>query len=313
MDVSIIIVNYKTPELLLACVKSVYKYVTGCSFEVIVIDNKSEDNSKELLLSRYSQVQWIDMGCNVGFGRANNKGILKGKGEYTLLLNSDTEFYEDALTKTLNYYKELEKKGNVGFVGCQVMYSDRKLQPSCNYYWAGIREAIEEHPIGIKILQHWLRLKKLRSINKFNKLNHNHEITWLGIPFALIKSKVIKQNLFDPRFFMYSEDEELNFRLAKKGFKHFYFSKTGIFHYMGASSSNNEIRQRQILFSKLLFILISRGRIYFNIYTFVLKSTYRWNKRLNKNEIVGDIRLEEGVKIVKKSFDQNICLNFYSN
>ena len=314
MDVSIVIVNYKTPELLLACVKSIYRFVRGCSFEVIVVDNESQDNSKALLLENCPDVTWIDMGSNAGFGTANNKGILKGKGKYTLLLNSDTEFYEDALTKTLKYYQELELKEKVGLLGCQVMYPDRRLQPSCNYFWAGIREVIEEHPIGIKVFQKWLKVKKLRSIDKYERLNTNHQITWLGVPFALINSEVIKSNLFDSRFFMYSEDEELNYRLYKKGYKHYYFAETGVYHYNGASSNNNDLRQCQILFSKLLFIRISRGRLYFKLYRAILKSGYKWDLKFSQSENLKNriSELEKGIKVVESTMRTGNMLNMYS-
>lgn len=274
--------NYKTPKLLDACIASVYKFTKGCDFEILVVDNHSEDESEFLIKKNYPTVQWLEMGYNAGFGRANNYGIEHAKGDYTLLLNSDTELFEDAISKTLDHYKELERiHQKVGLVGCQIKHQDGRLQPSCNYYWAGLREVIEEHPIGIKILQHWLKIPKLRSINKYDKLNTNHEITWLGVPFALIRSSVIKNDKFDPQFFMYSEDEELNYRLSKKGFKHFFFAETGVYHHIGASSNGNVKRDKQILISKFLFIYKSYSNLYLRFYNFIYNSTIYWNNKLH--------------------------------
>jgi len=314
MEVSIIIVNYKTPKLLGVCLKSIFKYVESESFEVIVVDNYSQDESKSIVENNYPLVKWVDMGRNGGFGAANNKGIELAKGEFVLLLNSDTEFYEDSLAVCLPYYKSLESKGDkVGLLGCPVKHFDGRLQPSCNYFTAGIREAFEEHPIGIKVLQHWLKIKKLRNIDKYARLNESHEITWLGVPFALIRSSVIKQNNFDERFFMYSEDEELNYRLSKNGYKSFFIADSGIYHHIGASSTVNEVRDTQIFYSKLLFIRLSRGSIYFNIYAAILKSTYKLNFKFTGNEeflkkVDQVIDAKQKIKYVMASGD---ALNMY--
>ena len=313
MDVSIVIVNYKTPQLLLDCVKSVYEYTNYCTFEVIVVDNDSKDFSKSLLLSNFPNVKWIDMGYNAGFGRANNKGIDLAKGDYTLLLNSDVELYEDAISNTLTYYKFLEKDSRVGLVGCQVKHKDGRLQPSCNYYWAGIREVIEEHPIGIKISQHWLKLKKLRDTNKYDRLNTNHKITWLGVPFALISSKLLKKDKFDEEFFMYSEDEELNYRLSKKGYKPYFFSETGVYHHIGASSKSSIKRDIQIFYSKLQFIKKTKGIIYFWIYCKLLRSSFKWNQKMAKRtKNISTIQYYE-INDMKKYIDSRGMLNVYEN
>lgn len=313
MDVSIVIVNYKTPQLLLDCLRSVYEYTNDCSFEIIVIDNDSRDDSKSMLVEKYPEVIWIDMGYNAGFGRANNKGIELAKGDYTLLLNSDVELFEDAISKTLNHYKTLEKKAKVGLLGCQIKHQDGRLQPSCNYYWAGIREVIEEHPIGIKVLQHWLKFKKLRDINKYERLGENHEITWLGVPFALINTHLIKHDKFDEEFFMYSEDEELNFRLSKKGYKSYFYSGAGVFHHIGASSSNSVKRDLQIFYSKLQFIKKTKGSIYFWIYCKLLRSSFRWNQKMAKRtNNVNAIKYYE-INDMKKYIDSRGMLNVYEN
>jgi len=284
MDVSIVIVNYKTPILLRDCVKSIIDHSSGFDCEIIVVDNQSEDESKSLVTSMFPSVKWIDVGRNAGFGTANNIGIKESKGEYTLLLNSDTELYENAILKSLTHYKELAKKQEIGLLGCKVEHRNKDLQPSCNYYWAGIKEELQANPIFIFIFQRLLKRKKLRDINKYERLNTNHAITWLGVPFALIKSSVIKSNLFDENFFMYSEDEELNFRLAKKGFKPFFYSETGIFHIIGGSSGDSSKRDRQIFASKLLFIFKAKGRGYFWVYSLIVKLNIKLDNALNSSD-----------------------------
>ncbi len=314
MEVSIIIVNYKTAELLDKCIGSIYEHSEGFTFEIIVVDNNSEDESKNLITNKFPSVKWMDMASNMGFGCANNKGIINSAGDYTLLLNSDTELYENTILETLRYYYFLEKKNQkIGFLGCQIKHQDGRLQPSCNYYWSGIREAFEEHPIGIKILQHWLKIQKLRSIDKYKKLNSNHEVIWLGVPFALINSRVIKKYNFDEQFFMYSEDEELNFRLSKNGFKHFYFSKYGIYHHIGASTKSSDARNKQITISKWLFIKKSRGNNYFRLYKIIYRSALKWNYRYSKdNKYKIELTwLNDFDEMFKKSLESKTSINCY--
>lgn len=289
MDVSIVIVNYKTPALLHDCVKSIFAYSKGFYFEIIIVDNHSEDESKFLITSNYPNVKWIDAGTNLGFGAANNIGIRLAIGEYILLLNSDTELYENSIFKALNHYKEISTFNKVGLLGCKIEHRNKSLQPSCNYYWAGIKEAIQANPVWIKIFQLWLGRKKLRDIDKYEKLNKNHELTWLGVPFALIKSKILKKIMFDEHFFMYSEDEELNYRLVKKGFSSFFYCETGIYHIIGGSSGDTFKRDRQIFASKLLFILKTRGKSYLLVYALILKLNIKFDNILNPdNEVLID-------------------------
>ena len=281
MDVSIVIVNYKTPILLRDCVKSILDYSNGFDFEIIVVDNHSEDESKTLVTSMFPVVRWIEAGSNVGFGTANNIGIKEANGEHVLLLNSDTELYENSIIESLKHYKEISKSNKIGLLGCKIEHRNKDLQPSCNYYWAGIKEELQANPIVIFIFQRLLKLKKLRDINKYERLSTNHEITWLGVPFALVETKLIKDNLFDENFFMYSEDEELNYRLFKRGYKPFFYSGTGIYHIIGGSSGDTFKRDRQIFASKLLFILKTKGKLYFWVYSLILRINMNFDNRLN--------------------------------
>ncbi|HVV03782.1 MAG TPA: glycosyltransferase [Puia sp.] len=96
---SIIIVNYKTPELVIDCLRTVYAQAGRPDFEVIVIDNASGDDSRERILHAFPNVRWSDMGYNAGFARANNAGIRMSQGDTVLLLNSDTLVEGDAITR----------------------------------------------------------------------------------------------------------------------------------------------------------------------------------------------------------------------
>src|SRR5688500_15595084 len=106
MDLSIILVNYKSPHLALDCIKSIYQETKKLSFEIIVVDNFSEDNSREVILQKYPAVIWIQMPYNAGFARANNAGIKAANGTYVLILNTDTIILDGALDKAVELFKK---------------------------------------------------------------------------------------------------------------------------------------------------------------------------------------------------------------
>ena len=97
MDLSIIIVNWNVKDLLSKCLESVFTHTGGIRFEVIVVDNGSRDGSAEMIRQEFPQVKLVVSRDNLGFARANNIGIKRAQGRYILLLNPDTELFNNAL------------------------------------------------------------------------------------------------------------------------------------------------------------------------------------------------------------------------
>ena len=89
IELSIIIVNYRSANLILENLTTLYQFNKQLSFEVIVVDNDSEDNSEQIVKEKFPNVHWLQMGYNSGFARANNAGIKVSKGNAVLLLNPD--------------------------------------------------------------------------------------------------------------------------------------------------------------------------------------------------------------------------------
>lgn len=104
MDLSIIIINYKSAHHVLACIESIYRQPQKYSFEIIVVDNDSEDDSATKIRSAFSNIIWLQSGYNAGFARANNIGIRASTGEYILVLNADTIILDNALDKTIDLF-----------------------------------------------------------------------------------------------------------------------------------------------------------------------------------------------------------------
>lgn len=103
MKLSIIIVSYNTKNILDECLSSIYNSKIRDSFEIIVVDNCSKDRSVEMLESKYPDVILVKNDVNNLFAKANNQGAKIAKGEYLLLLNSDTIVYDDNLQKMVDY------------------------------------------------------------------------------------------------------------------------------------------------------------------------------------------------------------------
>ena len=96
LDLSIIILNYKTPDLTLTCLESLYTHTSGLDYEVILVDNASEDGVLEKVRERFPKTRTICNPENLGFSGGNNTGIRISKGRYVALLNSDAKLKENS-------------------------------------------------------------------------------------------------------------------------------------------------------------------------------------------------------------------------
>src|SRR4030095_1669405 len=105
MDISIIIINYNTFTITSDCIRSVVQFTSGGSHEIILVDNASTECDPENFLKEFPQLILVKSAVNAGFANGNNLGIQRARGEYILLLNSDTILREDSIFKCLNYLK----------------------------------------------------------------------------------------------------------------------------------------------------------------------------------------------------------------
>lgn len=117
LDVSVIIINYNTLKMTDECICSVIEKTSGISYEIILVDNASTDGSKEFF-SNDPRVTYIYNDENLGFGRANNRGIEIASGKYLLLLNSDTLLLNNAVRLFFNYFENYGDAQAIGALGC---------------------------------------------------------------------------------------------------------------------------------------------------------------------------------------------------
>jgi GT2 family glycosyltransferase len=306
-EISIIIVNYKTPELLYNCIKSIYECNTDVIFEIIVIDNDSRDKSKTIIQEHFPQVVWIGLETNSGFARANNIGIKRAQGSYILLLNSDTVLTQDCIRKTIDYHRSLEEQQiKAGFVSCKMKDLNGNILFNSNLSFPGIDKAIKANPLYIYFTRNRKKNEKNKEEKKEIQQQKTHEAKWMGAAFLLFKRETcFKETLFlDEDFFMYGEDVELHFRAVKKGYHNFFFAGVEIGHVNCGSSTDNVLKTNQIIISDWLCILKTKGRFYYFNYFLQLYINYLFNIVLHTKS-----RLFKKTNIAKDNIDYKIKNN----
>src|SRR6185369_10914236 len=209
---SIVIVNYKTPLQLLNCVNSIYFETKNIPFEIIIVDNNSQDSSKKIV-NHLKELKWIQLYQNVGFAKANNIGINNSKGDIILLLNSDTVILNNAIGNCYNQFI------NSNYVACgvQLLFHDLTPQVSGSYFMKGALNNLLPLPIIGKTIKFLGTLTKVKNPNIFDS-QKEIEVDWIKGAFLMLKKEALeKSGLFDEDFFLYSEEVELCSRLKKYG------------------------------------------------------------------------------------------------
>lgn len=325
-QVSIIIVNYNTKELTKNAIQSVFDKTENIDYEIIVIDNASQDGSVEDLKNTFQEkIKIIESKENLGFGRANNLGIKQAQGKYVFLLNSDTELINNAIKI---FYDYMEQNENVGVCGGNLYNKNNEPTTSyCMYrntitsylYWRFIQ-------ICSKFFAIFNGKKFYCNFNYSNKVKEVGYIT--GADMFIRKSVLEKSGLFDESIFMYSEDIDLNFRIREQGYKIKSIPQAKIYHIENASfkvdTDENILRNYRIRkYSDYKFYFQTFGKLTYFIYLetqisniirivintllpkFILKKIYLVVKPTNVYKQMYKIDKEEYI-ISKKKCKKNI-------
>jgi GT2 family glycosyltransferase len=241
MDLSIIIVSFNTKNLLTTCINSVLKYTKGINFEIVVVDNASDDGSGEA--AKKLGVKVIENKTNPGFAAANNQGVRVSKGKYVLFLNSDTEIHDNVLEEMVAWMNLNSKSG---VVTCALKNADGSMQATGGYFPTLLRVfswmTIQDIPFVDSIIKpfHPYHSKALffkgDSFYKSEK-----ELDWVTGAFLLTRRNILEDiGGWDEKFFMYVEEVDLCYRVKKLGYKIWYLPKWNITHLGGASSKTSE-------------------------------------------------------------------------
>lgn len=228
MDLSIIIVNWNTRELLAQCLTSIYQHPPACEFDVWVVDNASADGSVQMLRERFPAVHVIANNQNVGFAAANNQGIESSRGEYVLLLNSDTIVQPEALSLMFAFSRAHPE---AGIVGAALLNPDGSPQRCF-----GRLPNLLTESVGAWGLDRQWPLSQLYDCKLDDTIEYR-QTGWIMGAAMLIRRQVLRPvGLIDESYFMYSEEIDLCYRIARAGWKNYVLPAARIIHLGGQST-----------------------------------------------------------------------------
>ncbi|MFD0939090.1 glycosyltransferase family 2 protein [Pedobacter boryungensis] len=230
IQVSIIIVNFNSTQLLIQCLESITKHTT-CSYEIIVIDNNSTVDKPINLVEIYHNIHFIFNSDNLGFARANNQGISVAKGDYFFILNPDTYLKSDAIGAFLSFM-ECKENVNVACCGASLCLPDGKLQVAYGNF-PTLKEAFSS--LGFYRLYQAYYYKRLHSAIKASTKKTITVDYISGADLFLRKAALMETGLFDEDFFLYFEETELCFRFKKHEYKCVLLPLVEIVHLEGGS------------------------------------------------------------------------------
>lgn len=232
-DLSIVIVNYNTRQLLDDCLTSLLDAEAPAGgMEIIVVDNASSDGSQALVREKYPTVQLVASEVNRGFSAANNLGVAVANGRTVLFLNSDTRLEPDALVKPLAY---LDQHPEVGALTVRLIYPTGQRDPDNH----------RGFPTPWNAICHFSGLSKLFPTNpRFNgyfqsyaDMTQTHPVDVIAGSYMLMPMALCRElGGWDETYFFYGEDIDFCYRIRQAGYQIIYYPHVEVLHYKGASS-----------------------------------------------------------------------------
>lgn len=292
---SIIIVNFNTYKYLSRCIDSIYSSsLKSDLWEVIVIDNKSSDNSVPLINKYYSQVLLIANKRNLGFAAANNKAIKQSKGRYILFLNPDTTVSKNTLSKLVEF---LDSHKKVGIITPKVVLENGKLDDASH----------RGFPTPWNASCYFLGLSNLFPNSSFlngyhlgyKDLDKVHEIEACVGACMMVKREAGEQvNWFDEDYFWYGEDLDFCFKVKKSGWKIVFYPYVTITHFKGISSGIKIHSQHLSVADKKTRLQAQKAR--FEVMRIFYKKHY-WDKypRWMTGLVMMGIKLKEFMSLLR--------------
>jgi len=255
-QISVVVVSYNTKKLLLECIASVLENRHAIRIEIIVVDNASADGSVDALRQLFPELSIIENNSNRGFAAACNQGIRESTGEFVLLLNSDARIRAGALEALI----ECMSNKRCGAAGCKVTSENGGESTVTMNFLTAFNQAIELSGIGK--LMPWKAAQRTHLIDSPGE-TIDCSVDWIEASCLLVRRAALDETgLLDERFFMYSEDEDLCFRLRANGWQVCFTKSGSVVHIGGASSAGNEERMLvQFYLSQMRFLLKHRGTL----------------------------------------------------
>jgi GT2 family glycosyltransferase len=256
MDVSIIIVNLNSRQLLQDCLRSIYEQSREVAFEVIVVDNHSTDGSVEMVTTEFPQVRLIANQVNNRYAIANNQGLAIAQGKYVFYLNGDTMLTGNTVKEFVAF---LDAHPEAGGVGGHLIYPNGDFQHACFRF---------PSPLNVFYLLCLARFYweiPLAANYRFPPGNTTPQpVDFMVGACLMARHDVLNQcGGMDGDYYFYGEDSDLCYRIWQIGWPIYYLpDSTKIIHHGGISSTvnlfNNNQRTKYLWGWKSRFLFIKK-------------------------------------------------------
>jgi len=252
MDLSVIIVNWNTKNLLLQCLESVYQTIKRVEMEVFVVDNGSMDGSIAAAKGRFPEVKFIQNEINLGFARANNQALSLAKGRYLLLLNPDTQVKKGAMERLISF---MDAHPEAGGAGAQLLNSDGSRQNSIANFPSLATELLN------KSLLRWF----FPSVFPGKERNYPEPIevdSVIGACMVVKRDAIEPVGLLDEGYFLFLEETDWCYRMRRTGWKIYHVPQAEIYHFQGKGVEMEKKKARVEYYRSLYrFFKKNRGRL----------------------------------------------------
>lgn len=247
LDLTIIIPNYNTRELLRGCIASVYQHTRGITFEIICIDDNSSDGSAEMVAESFPNVVLVRNKVNQLYVKNNNLGMSMSRARYACLLNSDTMLIDNAFEPMVRF---MDRNANIAACGPKLLNPDLSIQ-HCIRRFTGL---------GTLLLQavNWHKLAPgSRAMNKLYALDFDYaqpqRVDSIGTTAFVIRRSTWEQaGMLDTRFNLFVVDWAYNYMLKKKGYEVWYTPCAEVVHFGSQSVNQNAVHSIRELHSALI-------------------------------------------------------------
>lgn len=238
LDLSVVILNYNTRDLLRACLRSVFASDVPGGLAVIVVDNCSHDDSAAMVEAEFPQARLIRSPRNGGFAFGNNQGLRVAEGRYLLLLNPDTEVPPDAFSTLLRF---MDEHSEAGVCGPRLLRADGSLDLACRrsfpapdvsfYRIVGLSKLFPHHRRFARYNLTYLDEHELAEVDSV-----------VGACMMVRREAMEQAGLLDEDFFMYGEDLDWSYRIKAHGWTVYYNPAATVLHYKRESAKQRPVK-----------------------------------------------------------------------
>jgi GT2 family glycosyltransferase len=237
-DLSVVVLNWNTRDLLLACLHSAGPVLDSASYQWIVVDNGSSDGSAQAVAEQFPSVEVVARPDNGGFSVGCNAGLRLARGRHVMLLNSDTEIREGALELIVQY---LDDNPDVGAVGPRLLNPDGTIQASCRTF-PGFQTALFHRKSLLTRLFPGNRYSRAYLMTDMDRTGPT-DVDWvIGAALAVRREAMEQVGLLDEGFFMYAEDVDWCWRIRQAGWRVVYLPAATILHHYEKSAGKAPFR-----------------------------------------------------------------------